>query len=143
MQIQPYLFFNGHCEAAIAFYREALGARVDMLMRYRECPDTPPDGMLPPHWDDKIMHAELGIGDAVLMLSDGCGETSPGFMGFSLSLTVPDAPTANRMFAALTEGGKEQMPLGETFFSPRFGMVTDRFGVQWMITLPPKELETT
>lgn len=140
MQIQPYLFFNGRCEAAIQFYGDALDARVDMLMRYSESPEALPADTLPPDWDRKIMHAELRVGDAVLMLSDGCLETAPAFQGFSLSLTVPDATTADRMFAALLEGGKEQMPMAETFFSPRFGIVTDRFGVDWMITLPPKEI---
>ncbi|OOG22786.1 hypothetical protein B1C78_14005 [Thioalkalivibrio denitrificans] len=139
MQIQPYLFFHGRCEEAMGYYRKALDARVSMLMRYRESPDPMPPDAIPPGWEDKIMHAELAIGDAVLMLSDGCAETDPGFRGFSLSLAVPDAETADRMFAALLDGGEELMPLGETFFSPRFGMVSDRYGVSWMINLPAKD----
>lgn len=141
MEIQPYLFFNGRCEEAIGFYSRALGAEVDMLMRYHESPESPPEGMVPPGWDDKIMHAELRIGDALVMVSDGCSEAGPGFQGFSLSLTAPDAAAADRMFAALQDGGEVQMPMGETFFSPRFGMVSDRFGVGWMITLPPKNID--
>lgn len=133
MKIEPYLFFDGTCEAAIDFYRRALGAEVEMLMRYRDSPEPPPPGMVPAGWDDKVMHAGLRVGGALVMASDGCSEDAAGFKGFSLSLSVPDAATADRMFAALAESGEVQMPLGRTFWSPRFGMVTDRFGVQWMI----------
>lgn len=133
MTIQPYLFFDGCCEAAIEFYQHALGAELGMLMRYHESPESPPPDMVPPDWDDKIMHAELRIGGATLMASDGCSQNPPHFAGFSLAIGVPDAATADRIFAALAEGGQVQMPLGKTFWSPRFGMVTDRYGVQWMI----------
>jgi PhnB protein len=138
MDIQPYLFFNGRCEEAINFYRNALDAHPGMLMRFRDSPEPPPPGQIPPDWDDKIMHADLRIGDCLLMLSDGCAQTAQPFQGFSLSLTVPDAATADRMFNALADGGEVQMPLGETFWSPYFGMVTDRFGLAWMITMPPQ-----
>lgn len=134
MQIQPYLFFNGRCEEAIEFYRSALGARLEMLMRYRESPDPPPPGMLPPGWEDKVMHASLRVGEAVVMASDGC-TAEPGFSGFSLSIAPPDVAAAERAFAALAEGGKVTMPLGKTFWSPCFGMLTDRFGVNWMINV--------
>jgi PhnB protein len=137
MQLQPYLFFDGRCEEAIEFYRKALGAEVDMLMRYNESPDPPPPGMTPPGWENKVMHASLRIGGAMLMASDGCGEGPPSFQGFSLSLSVPDEATADRLFAALGDGGQVQMPLGRTFFSPRFGMVADRYGVSWMIIVAP------
>jgi PhnB protein len=137
MQLQPYLFFNGRCEEAIEFYRKALGAEVDMLMRYNESPDPPPPGVIPAGWENKVMHASLRIGGAVLMASDGCGEGPPSFQGFSLSLSVPDEATADRLFAALGDGGQVQMPLGRTFFSPRFGMVADRYGVSWMIIVAP------
>ncbi|SRR5258706_435125 len=135
MLIQPYLFFNGRCEEAVEFYRNALGATVEMLMRYKDSPDPPPPGMLPPGSENKVMHACLRIGDAVVMASDGTCSGQPGFQGFSLSITVTDAAQADRMFAALAEGGQVQMPLAKTFWSPRFGMLTDRFGVGWMINL--------
>jgi PhnB protein len=137
MKIEPYLFFNGSCEAAIEFYKSALGAEVEMLLRYRDSPEPPPPDMLPPDWNDKIMHAGLRIGGALVMASDSCDQASPGFSGFSLSLSVPDAATADRLFAALAESGQVTMPLGQTFWSPRFGMVSDRYGVNWMITQEP------
>ena len=135
MLIQPYLTFNGRCEEAVQFYSKALGAEVEMLMRFKESPDPPPPGMVPPGWDNKIMHASLRIGDAVVMASDGCSAQGPGFKGFSLSISVADAAQADRFFAALADGGQVQMPLGKTFWSPRFGMLTDRFGVAWMINV--------
>ena len=136
MDVQPYLFFNGRCDEAVEFYRKALGAEVEMLMRYEESPDPPPPGMLPPGSENKVMHASMRIGGAVVMASDGHCSGQTEFTGFSLSITVPDAATADRFFNALAEGGQVQMPLGKTFFSPCFGMVTDRFGVGWMVILP-------
>ncbi len=134
MLIQPYLFFDGRCEEAVAFYQAALGARLEMLMRYRDSPDPLPPGMVPPERIDQVMHAGLRIGDAVLMASDDCSGNTQHFGGFSLSLSVPDAATADRVFSALADGGQVVMPLGKTFWSPRFGMVTDRFGVGWMVS---------
>ncbi len=133
MQVQPYLFFNGRCEEAVEFYRRALGAEVTMLMRYKESPDPPPPGKLPPGSENKVMHASLRIGDTTVMVSDGTCTGKLGFQGFSLSITVPDVAIADRLFAALADGGQVQMPLAKTFFSPRFGMVADRFGVGWMV----------
>ncbi|MGC1817426.1 MAG: VOC family protein [Casimicrobiaceae bacterium] len=133
MQIQPYLFFDGRCEEAIEFYRSALGAEVTMLMRNKESPEPPPPGMLPAGSENKVMHASLRIGDSVVMASDGHCQGKPHFEGFSLSITVPDTATADRMFNALANGGQVRMPLAKTFFSPRFGMVADRFGVSWMV----------
>jgi PhnB protein len=133
MLVQPYLFFDGNCEKAIEFYRSALGAEVTMLMRYKDSPDPPPPGMVPPGSENKVMHVSFQIGDATVMASDGQCQGRPSFQGFSLSLTVPDEAEADRLFAALGEGGQVQMPLTKTFFSPRFGMVADRFGVSWMI----------
>lgn len=130
MQIQPYLFFDGRCEEAIEFYRRTLGAEVTMLMRFK---DSPEPAMNPPDAGDKVMHASLRIGDSTVMASDGRCQGQPSFQGFSLSLTVSDEAEADRMFAGLAEGGQVQMPLAKTFFSPRFGMVADRFGVPWMI----------
>ena len=133
MAIDPYLFFNGCCEQAIEFYKNAMGAEVTMLMRYKESPEPPPPGKVPADWDNKVMHASLRIGNAMLMASDGCSE-GPNFNGFSLSLTTENDAEAKRLFGALSEGGQIQMPLGKTFWSPCFGMVTDRFGVGWMIS---------
>ncbi|MBL8703083.1 MAG: VOC family protein [Alphaproteobacteria bacterium] len=136
MTIQPYLFFDGRCEEALTFYGKALGAKVEMLMRYRESPDKPPPGMIPPGSENKVMHAAMRIGDAVVMASDGHCAGQPSFKGFSLSIQAANEAEADRLFAALGEGGQVQMPIGKTFFSPRFGMVTDRFGVGWMVIVP-------
>ena len=135
MLIQPYLFFNGRCEEAVEFYRKALGAEVEMLMRYKDSPDAPPPGMVPPGWENKIMHTSLRIGDTTVMASDGCSSGQPSFQGFSLSISAADAAQADRLFAALADGGQVQMPLTKTFWSPRFGMLTDRFGVAWMVSV--------
>ena len=138
MTIEPYLFFNGRCEEAIEFYRKALGAELLMTMRYKESPEPPRPGMVPAGWDEKIMHASLRIGSANLMASDGCTEGGR-FQGFSLSLTATDEVDARKKFDALAQGGEVQMPLGKTFWSPYFGMVTDRFGVGWMVGLEPSK----
>ena len=130
MQIEPYLFFEGRCEEALDFYRRALGAEVTMLMRYKESPD--PD-MCPAGAEDKVMHANLRIGNSTIMASDGMCSGQPVFQGFALSLSLTDKTEAERLFTALSDGGQVQMPLAETFYSPLFGMVADRFGVVWMI----------
>ena len=135
MKVQPYLFFEGRCEEAIDFYRGALGAEVTALMRFNESPDPPPPGMVPPGSENKVMHAAFRIGDTTVMASDGRCSGQSRFGGVSLSLSAPDEAAANRLCAALAEGGQVQMPLGKTFFSPRFGMVADRFGVSWMIVV--------
>lgn len=133
MKLQPYLFFDGRAEEAISFYAETLGATVEAMMRFEDSPDPPPPGMVPPGSERKIMHAAVRIGDDTVMMSDGRCLGSPEFRGISLSLIVDDAAEADRLFAALSAGGEVQMPIGPTFFSPRFGMVADRFGVSWMI----------
>lgn len=132
--IQPYLMFGGRCEEALEFYRNALGAKVDMLMRFSESPDPTPPGMLPPGFENKVMHASFRIGDNVLMASDGC-EVGAQFKGFSLSIAVATEAQADHFFNALSDGGQVQMPLTKTFWSPRFGMLTDRFGIAWMINV--------
>jgi PhnB protein len=137
MQLQPYLFFDGRCEEAVEFYKKTLGAKVEMLMRFKESPEPSQPGMCAPGSDDKVMHSCFRIGDTAVMASDGRCEGKPGFQGFSLSITVPKEDEADRLFAALGDGGQVQMPLSKTFFSPRFGMVADRFGVSWMIHVPP------
>jgi PhnB protein len=131
--IQPYLFFDGRCEEAIEFYSKALGAEVEMLMRFKDSPDPTacPEGAA-----DKVMHASFRIGETVMMASDGRNTGKPNFQGFSLSLTAANVEEADRLFAALAEGGNVQMPLTKTFYSPRFGMVADRFGVSWMVIVP-------
>jgi PhnB protein len=131
--IQPYLFFNGGCEKAVEFYRKALGAEVEAMVRFKDSPEPPPPGMIPPGFENKIMHASFRIGQTTVMASDGCSVDKAHFEGFSLSLSVPSEAEAERAFAALADGGQVQMPLTKTFFSSRFGMVTDRFGVSWMI----------
>lgn len=138
-EIQPYLFFEGRCEEAIEFYRRALGAEVQFLLRIKEAPEGPDPAMVPPGSEDKVMHASIRIGGTTILVSDGrCGGT-PRFQGFSLSLVVSDAAEAERCFAALAEGGEVRTPLGETFFSPSFGMVADRFGVPWMVYVAPSD----
>ena len=132
MQVQPYLFFNGRCEEAIEFYRGAVGAEPTMLMRYKDNPEPQP-GMVPPGAENKIMHASIRIGDTVVMASDGECSGKLNFQGFSLTLSVRDEAEADRVFGALSQGGQVQMPLTKTFFSSRFGMLVDRFGVGWMV----------
>ncbi len=130
MNVQPYLFFEGRCDEAIEFYRQALGAEVTRLMRFKDSPDP---SMAAPGAGDKVMHAVLRIGDTAVFASDGRSQGSPRFEGFALSLTARDEAEADRLFAALAKGGQVHMPLGKTFFAPRFGMVADRFGVSWMV----------
>ena len=137
MQVQPYLFFDGRCEEAIEFYKRALGAKVEMLMRSRESPEPPQPGTCPPGSEDKVMHACLRIGETAVMASDGHCTGKPSFAGFALSLNAKDAAEADRVFTALCDGGQVRMPQTKTFFSPRFGMVADRFGVLWMIIVTP------
>jgi PhnB protein len=132
--IQPYLFFNGRCDEAIALYQSALGAEVVMLMRHKEAPE-PPQMPLPPGTENKVMHATLNIGGAIVMVSDGMNSGVAEFKGFSLSLAHPTEAEAQRAFNALADGGRIDMPLGKTFWSACFGMVTDRLGVQWMVSL--------
>jgi len=130
MQVHPYLNFDGRCEEALDFYRRALGAEVTMLMRFKESPEP---GMLSPGSENKVMHARFRIGESTVMASDGRCKGQTNFQGISLSLTAPDDAEAERRFAALADGGQVQMPLTKTFFSSRFGMVADRFGVTWMV----------
>jgi len=137
MHIEPYLFFEGRCEEAAAFYRDVLGAEVTMMMRYKDSPDPVPPGMIPPGAEDKVMHMSLRIGDSTVLASDGNCTGEPGFQGVTLSLTVADPAEAERVFVALADGGQVRMPLGRTFFSPSFGMLADRFGVGWMVYVAP------
>ena len=137
MQVQPYLFFEGRCDEAAAFYAQAVGAEVTFLMRYKDAPEPPQEDMVAREDWDKVMHMSLKIGDTTVFASDGQVRHQPAFSGFALSLTVKDEAEADRRFAALAEGGEVQMPMGPTFFSPRFGMLSDRFGVMWMVYVAP------
>jgi PhnB protein len=133
--VQPYLFFGGRCEEALEFYRTAIGAKIERLVRFKESPE--PQG-LPDCFDDKIMHASVRIGKTTLMVSDGQCEGDQNFDGFSLSITVPDVVQAENIFAALAENGLVVTPLEKTFWAPRFGMLQDRFGVSWMVSVQHK-----
>jgi PhnB protein len=135
MNIQPYLFFNGRCEEALDFYKKTLGAEVTTLMRYKDSPDSSSA-----HGSaNKVMHANFRIGETQIMASDGRdSDTAANFQGFALTLNVATESEAERLFSALTGGGQVLMPLAETFYSPKFGMVTDRFGILWMILTEKK-----
>jgi PhnB protein len=137
MRVEPYLFFNGRCEEAVEFYKKALGAEVAMLMRFKDSPEPHTPGMLPPGSENKVMHVSFRVGDTTVMASDGFCKGQTDFQGLSLSLTVSNEAEADRVFAALADEGHVQMPLNKTFWSPRFGMVTDRFGLGWMVTVMP------
>ena len=137
MRVQPYLFIDGRCEEAINFYVKVLGAKVEVLMRYKDSPEPPQPGMCPPNSEDKIMHAAFKIGETTVMASDGRCQGKPSFQGFSLSVNAANDAEAEKLFAALGEGGQVQMPMSKTFFSSRFGMVADRFGVSWMVIVMP------
>lgn len=138
--VEPYLFFNGRCDEALDFYTKTLGAKVDFLMRFKDSPEPPKPGMVPPGSENKVMHASFRIGNQRLMASDGRCGGKPNFDGFSLSLTVSDEAEADKVFASLADGGEVHAPLTKTFFSPRFGMVCDRFGVMWMVLVPKPEI---
>jgi PhnB protein len=130
--VQPYLFFGGRCDEALKFYQTALGAEVLMRSRFKDSPDP---FMVQPWMEEKVMHASFKIGETSLMASDGRCEGGARFEGFSLSISVPDEKEAERVFTALSEGGEVTMPLEKTFWSPKFGMLTDRFGVGWMVSI--------
>lgn len=130
--VQPYLFFGGRCEEALSFYESAVGAKVIMKMRFNESPDAVPEGMLQAGFENKMMHASFSIGKMTIMASDGCDDKSR-FEGFRLALSVSSESAADLAFNALAVGGKVEMPLMKTFWSPRYGQVTDKFGVGWMV----------
>ena len=136
MHVQPYLFFDGRCDEAIEFYKRALGAKVEMLMRFKDSP-VPPQGSgecaPAAGTENKVMHATIRIGDSAVNVSDGRCTGRPKFEGVSLSLTVENDDKAESIFKTLADGGQVQMPLTKTFFSSRFGMVADRFGVSWLV----------
>lgn len=133
MPLETYLFFNGRCDEAIEFYGRTLGAKTTYLVRYSESPEPCSPSMLPEGFEDKVMHANLKIGDTTVMVSDGNRDGGPNFQGFSLNISLTDEEEVRRCFAALAEGGQVTMPLAKTFWSPCFGMLTDRFGLSWML----------
>jgi len=132
-QIQPYLFFEGRCQEALDFYRRAIGAEVTALMRFKESPDP---SMIQPGSEDKVMHASFRVGNTTMMASDGCSADKAEFEGFSLAISVATEAEADRVFGALSAGGQVKMPLNKTFWSPRFGMLEDKFGIAWMVSVP-------
>lgn len=137
MQVQPYLFFDGRCEEALNFYREKLGAEVVMMMRFKEMPAS--EGYaIAPGSEEKILHATFRVGDSLIMASDGMNGGQPKYEGFSLSISVPDDAEAERIFALISEGGQVQMPIGPTFWTSRFGMAADKFGLGWMVNVEQK-----
>ena len=136
MQVQPYLTFEGRCEEAIEFYKKALGAKVEVMMRFKDAPEPPPADCKPAD-PNKIMHASFKVGETTVMASDGMMQgKAPKFEGFALSVDFKSKPEAERAFGALSEGGKVTQPLTKTFFSPAFGMLADRFGVHWIVIVP-------
>jgi PhnB protein len=133
MQVNPYLFYNGNCEAAFKFYEKVLGGKVEMMLRNEEAPESMPS---PPDRKKQIMHGRISIGGQVLMASDAPPEHFYKPQGFSVSLMVGDPADAERKFKALSEGGSVNMPFGKTFFSKGFGMCVDQFGIPWMVNCP-------
>ena len=134
MHVQSYLFFNGRCEEALEFYKQTLGATIGMLMRFKEAPG---DHKPAPGTEEKVMHSEFRVGDTVVMASDGMTQSKPEFKGFSLTISTKTVPEAQHLFGALSKDGQVHQPLVETFFSPSFGMLADKFGVGWMIMAEP------
>ena len=135
MKVEPYLMLSGRTEEALAFYNQAIDAKTVMVMRFAESPDKNHPMPLPPDWDKKIMHSAMTVGDTTVMLSDGMSAEAVSFAGVTLSITADDETQAKRLFDALAVGGKVFMPLRKTFWSPCFGMVSDKFGVSWMVGL--------
>ncbi|MDA0833561.1 MAG: VOC family protein [Planctomycetota bacterium] len=138
MLLQPYMNFDGRCEEAVEFYRQAIGAEVVMLMRYSDSPEPCDPQIIPPGNENKVMHTTLKIGDSVLMASDCNCSGKPSYQGITLALTANSVDEAERLFVALSDGGQIHMPLEKTFFSEKFGMLADRFGVSWMVLVEQK-----
>lgn len=136
--VRTYLFFGGRCEEALEFYKSRLVAKVGCMMRFDQSPEPMPEGMLEPGFESKVMHAEFKIGDVSMYASDGC-RSGEVVGGFSLTLTVGATEDAEQLFAALADGGRVDMPLSETFWSPLYGQVTDRFGISWMVMVAGPE----
>lgn len=136
--VQPYLSFGGRCQEALDFYSQAVGAKTQMAMLFKDSPEPPPPGVLPAGFENKVMHATFTIGDSILHASDGC-DVGTTYSGFTLNYSVSTEAEADRAYAALLEGGQVKMPLTKTFWSPKFGMLTDRFGIDWMVMVRPEQ----
>src|SRR3984893_7952285 len=136
MQVNPYLYYNGNCEAALNFYEKALGGKNEMMMTHESAPETMPT---PPEWKKKIMHARISIDGEVIMASDATPGDSHQPQGFSVSLLIEDSSDAERKFKALSEGGSVNMAFAKTFFSKGFGMCVDQFGIPWMVFCPAEQ----
>ena len=132
MQVQPYLDFDGRCDEALDFYKKAIGAKVGMLLRFKEAPDK---SMVSPGSEEKVMHSAVQMGDSTVLMSDGRCTGKPNFNGIALTISAKTEAEADKLFNGLAEGGQVTMPLAKTFWSPRFGMLVDRFGVSWMVTV--------
>ena len=132
MALNVYLFLNGRCEEAIEFYKSTLGAEVEMLMRFKDSPDPE---QCPPGQEEMIMHATLKAYGSDLMMSDGMGDAPPAFQGFAISIPADSEEAGEQVFNALADGGRIDMPYEQTFWAKRFGYVTDRFGVNWMVSV--------
>ncbi len=131
--LNPYLFYNGNCEAAFKYYEKVLGGKIEFMMRADEGPaDMKPE----PGWEKKIMHARMTIGSNILMASDAPPGHFRSPQGFAVSLTIKDLAEAEKTYKALAEGGAPNMPFGKTFFSHGFGMCVDQFGAPWMVNCP-------
>ena len=133
MQNQIYLFFDGRTDEALEFYKKTLGIEVEMLMRFKDAPGPQDPNCPPPKNPNAVMHSSFKLGDQRVMASDGDGNGKPEFKGFSLTLSVKTESEADKLFAALSQGGQVQQPLIKTFFSPKFGMLQDKFGMNWMV----------
>ena len=133
MKVQAYLTFNGRCEEALAFYKKSVGAEVPSMLRWKDSPDKDMKG--PPGWEEKVMNSSFRIGETQLMADDGMGPATPEFKGMTLVIEVADDAEAKRVFTFLGEGGKVTMPLAKTFWTSSFGMLTDKFGVPWMVNV--------
>ncbi|WP_250124683.1 VOC family protein [Chroococcidiopsis sp. CCMEE 29] len=133
MKLNPYLMFNGQCEAAFKFYEQCLGGKITTMMPYGESPEPLMTDQLTPEWRNKIMHVSLTIGDQELMGSDSPPEYDEEAKGFSVSISLNDPIEGERIFNTLAENGTVRMPFQQTFWAYRFGMLVDRFGIPWMI----------
>jgi len=138
MNVEPYVFFDGKCEEALAFYKDAVNAQVEAVLHFKDHPDAGKPGIVPPGADNKVMHSVFKVGDTKIMASDGQCHGKPSFQGFALTINAASDAEAERVFGALAKGGQVTMPLTETFFASRFGMLADKFGVNWMVLTEKK-----
>jgi PhnB protein len=134
--VQPYLNFDGRCDEAMVVKHPPIketcmiGAKVGMLMRFKEAPDK---SMISPGSEEKVMHSAVQVGDAMVLMSDGRCTGKPNFQGIALAISAKTEAEADKLFSGLADGGQVQMPMAKTFFSPKFGMLADKFGVGWMV----------